>query len=161
MTLTPTSGKAWRERVRGGVVLTLPSGLVARVRSVNPDTIIRLGRIPDSLTPLLLKVMEGSGDAWTPTTVEELSANVEFINTVCMTVLVEPRIVETPTQDDEIGMDDLEWADKVFLVGAVGTTTRQLESFRDEPAGAVGAVDAPKRDGARRQRHPAHPPVGA
>lgn len=141
--LTVTSGAQWRKRTRGGVVLTLPSGNVARVRSVSPDTVLRLGKIPDALTPIVADLMTGRIDETKgPSTYEELMGYTEFTNSVIAAALLEPRVVDDPQAEDEIAIDDIEWVDKEFLVALFGRTTQFLESFRQKQIGHVEPMDA-------------------
>jgi hypothetical protein len=157
--LTPTSGKAWREG--NTVVLRLPSGRIARVRAVGPDVILRNGSLPDSLTGIIAQIMEGGGEVPKPSTLDDLRGMADFMNVVTQSAFVEPRVVETPAADDEIGLDDIDWPDKEFLMGVVGASTRALESFRDEQAGDVGAVVSPEGHAPPGEPDPGDQPVGA
>ena len=136
--LKPTSGTEWREAA--SVVLRLPSGRVARVRAVGPDVVLRHGNLPDSLTALVAQIMDGEEVQPDPQTLDELRGFAEFLDIVCQCAMVDPRVVAEPTKDNEIGFDDLDWPDKVFLMGMVGASTRSLENFREEQADAVDAV---------------------
>lgn len=138
--LRVTSGKQWRERVRGGVVLRFPSGFVGRVRGVQPDALLTSGKIPDQLTPLIAALMDGRADLEAPETIEALKAQTALVDAVCRSALVDPRIVDDPQADDEIGIGDLEWPDKQFLMGVLGATTRGLELFRDKQERNVVSV---------------------
>ena len=161
-TLQVTRGSTWRDKVAGGVVLRLPSNFVARVRAIQPDVLLKLGRIPDSLTPLVAAVLEGKSlENIADDTAKELKNYMEFVNIVCTVALIEPRVVENPVADDEIGIETLEWPDKVFLMGAIGATTHYLESFRDEQERLMDAVDAAKRDSSISQPDHEDPAVGA
>lgn len=160
--LQVTSGRAWRERVREGVVVQLPSGFVARVRGAQPDVLIRLGRIPDALTPVIADIMEGKEDSGTTlATLDDLRNYTDLVDAICASSMVEPRIVDKAAAEDEIDAATLEWADKVFLVSIVGVTTQQLERFRDEQTRDVDAVDAAKGQQPRRKRDRKPAPVGA
>ncbi len=151
-----TVGVHWRTKQREGVVVELPSGMIARVRGVQPDMVIRMGRLPDGLTPLIAKLMENrradpDAEDLLPKTLEELSQQLEFMRAVCECALLEPRIVVDPQADDEIAYDDLEWADKELLAQMVLVPLTRLEQFRYQPPGDVESVDAPGDDGATRQ----------
>lgn len=137
--LVVTTGTQWR--ATASVVLRLPSGRVARVRAVGPDVILRHGSLPDSLTPIIAQLMDGTTEAdTTPKTLDDLRAMTDFINLVCRCAMVEPHIVDDPTQDDEISIDDLDWPDREFLMGVVAASTRNLEHFRHEQESALDAV---------------------
>jgi hypothetical protein len=132
-----TRGSDWR-----GVVLRLPSNRVARVRPVGPDTIFRLGKIPDVLTPILAALMEGKGVP-EPETADDLRARAELISVVCQCAMVEPRVVSdrAPKDDSEISLDDLDWYDKEFLMSVLMASTLDLERFRDGQIEHVDAVE--------------------
>lgn len=153
--LTVTPGKEWR----AGVVLRLPSGRVARVRAVGPDTILRLGRIPDALTPVIAALMDGE-EMDAPKTIDDLKARTELIGVVCECALVEPRIVASPVKDDEIALDDLDWYDKEFLMSVLMKSTRDLELFRQKQISAVDAVQPEPDDPPKRKRAAKSAPVG-
>lgn len=156
-----SSGRAWREKVREGVVLQLPSGFVARVRGIQPDTLVRLGRIPDALTPVIASIMDGSAEnTGDLSSMDDLRNYAELVNAICISAMVDPRVVDDPQADDEIDIDTLEWADKVFLASIVGATTKQLELFRREQTGDVDAVDPANGHRPARKRNRKAAPVG-
>jgi hypothetical protein len=141
--------------------LQLPSGFVARVRGAQPDVLIRLGRIPDALTPIIAGIMEGKEDPGTAlASLEDLRNYADMVDAICASSMVEPRIVDKPAADDEIDAASLEWADKVFLVSIVGVTTQQLENFRQQQAGTMDVVDDAKGHRTRRKRDRQPAPVG-
>jgi len=152
--LKETSGSEWRDRMTAGVLVRLPSGNLARVRGVQPSVVIRSGRLPDSLTPLIVDVMDGKSDeeSWKPKTVAELADYVTFMDLICECAMVSPRIVADPQADDEIGIGHLDGEDKNFLVELMGVSTRRLESFRNEQTSDVEPVGAPKGTKKARQR---------
>ena len=155
--LKEASGVEWRDRMTAGVLVRLPSGNLARVRSVQPSVVIRSGRLPDSLTPLIVDVMDGKTDeeSWKPKTVAELGDYVAFMDLICECAMVSPRIVADPQSDDEIGIEHLDTEDKEFLVQLMGASTRKLESFRQEQKDDVESLGSAKRTQKARQRNPA------
>lgn len=143
--LTPTSGSEWREKVRGGVVLRFPSGFVGRVRSVQPSVLFETGTLPDSLTPIVAEMMEGGAGDLSPQSIDMLQGQMDLVNAICRSAMLEPRIVDDPQSDDEIGIGDLEWADKLFLTQTLGATTHDLELFRQKQIDDVDALGATER----------------
>jgi hypothetical protein len=81
---------------------------------------------------------ENTGDL---SSMDDLKNYAELVNAICISAMVDPRVVDDPQADDEIDIDTLEWADKVFLASIVGATTKQLELFRREQTGDVDTVD--------------------
>lgn len=158
-----TTGRQWRERQEEGVWITLPSGLEARVGGVDPELLLRLGRIPDGLTPLVAAMLDGREDTdeFRPKTQAELLERFEFISAVAISALKEPRVVEDPQTDDEIALEHLELGDRIFLLNTLGAPLRQLERFRDEQARALEAVADEPADAPAAERAHADPAVGA
>jgi hypothetical protein len=145
--LKVTPASEWRKESEG-VLYQLPSGRVARLRGVGFDLLVMVGRIPDTLTAMVADLMEGKENtAVTPKTLNELRQNVDFLNAIAQCAMVEPRVVEHPTQPDEIGVYDLLLSDKQFLMNLLGVATRDLERFRHEQEGAVDGVVSPEGHG--------------
>lgn len=140
---TPTSGKAWRENVDRGVVVELPSGLIARVRGVSSDVVFTLGSLPDELTPLIADIVDGKelNAGAIDITFDLLRKSKELVRAVCQAALLEPRLVDNPQADDEIGWEHLDDYDRQFLFKFLGVGTRQLELFRLQQALDVDRVD--------------------
>lgn len=129
--LIVTTGKEWRESI--GVILRLPSGRVAKIRAVGPDMVFQQGKLPDSLTPIIAKIMDG-GKAGSEAiqTMADLVGMADFLNAVTRCAFLDPRVVDKPSKDNEIGINDVDYPDKVFLMEVLGATTQQLENFRVE-----------------------------
>ena len=110
-----TLGSQWRQPREAGVPIRLPSGNVASIRSVGLDLVIRLGRVPDVLTPVIVDVVKGQGEgdlAGALHTMKDVQAVMEFLNAVVELCFVEPRIVDKPQAEDEISLGDVDWDDK-------------------------------------------------
>ncbi len=56
-----TPAAEWN-RVREGVAMRLPSGRVARIRPFSFESLVRAGRIPDGMVPLVAEIMQGTRD---------------------------------------------------------------------------------------------------
>lgn len=135
--LTPVSGAALRAVREQGVLQELPSGIVVRMRPVKPAHLLRLGKIPDVLTPLVLKVLYGQAQQRDFNDFlslreqrDEALAVVESVRVVCTAALVEPRIVDDPQADDEIHIDDLDAADQAWIFNLAFLEAKELRSFR-------------------------------
>lgn len=148
---------AWREIKEAhlaGVKITLPSGLPVRIRPVGFDLLATLGAIPDALTPVIGRIMAGQfseedQDDLLPTSSEEIAQFVGVTDAFCKACLVWPRIVDGPLDelgDDEITLEVLGYADKLFLFQFVNQPVAALEFFRDEQAGTMDIVDTKPGD---------------
>lgn len=119
-----TSGALWRKTRLEGELVRLPSGNIARLRNVRPVKLMLNGEIPDALTPIVASMLSGddgkkaAGELSPEKLIEASNALTEA---VCREAFVEPRIVENPTADDEICMDDLENRDAEFVMNLLYT----------------------------------------
>jgi hypothetical protein len=113
----PTSGREWRKPFEEGILYRFPSGNVARLRPVDVDFFIKMGRVPDLITPFVVKLL-GEGKAVYPKA-EDIKGSqewVDFLNALAESAFVSPRIVANPQADEEIGIYNVSWADKVDLL---------------------------------------------
>jgi hypothetical protein len=140
MGATPAS--EWRKARQEGVPVELPGGRVVVIRPVNMSTFLRLGTIPDTLTPLVEKfVVNGGGsDALNTLTTDEALHLVDIYDAFAMTCLLYPRMVDDPKADDEIGRDDMSDQEKQFLFSLMGLPSAALANFRPQQTSAVDGV---------------------
>lgn len=129
------------------VIIPLPSGLEVAVRAVNFETILLLGFIPDSLTPLVFKLLKGDSDAFAVDRMQRISEFTDMmrmIDSVVRTCVVQPQVVEgTPDYEaGQIGLDDFTQEDKWILFRLMNYPAQQLESFRQEQAAYVDSLRA-------------------
>lgn len=139
--MTHNSGIEWRKARTEGIEFKFPSGMVAYVKPVGVDLFLKLGRVPDFLTPALIEALE-IGKSAIPerkTLADELDW-IKFVDSVTELAFVHPRVVAEPTGEDEITLEDVEWGDKLALVELLGAPRRKLESFRPQPGGDVPGV---------------------
>ncbi len=144
----PTSAAEWRKAREEGYVVTLPSGHVARLRPVALDVLIISGKLPDLLTPLAAKSL------WIETDGEEIANEAEkakgyaeLINIIVPAAMVEPRVVDDPTGDDEISLEDIDFADKAAIYQLATQPAEVLRRFRDKQKRNVAAVSDGQGDG--------------
>lgn len=134
--LKVTSGAEWR----AGELVELPSGKVARLRK--PDVLALIsenGEVPDGLSQFMF------GDSKDADMAEALPAMAPLLNRVTRAAFIEPRIVDEPSKDDEISLEDVAMADKLFIFQWLmeGAAGQQAGTFPEEQARNLAAV----RDG--------------
>lgn len=130
-----TSPKEWRQKQFRPV--KLPSGIVAILKPVSTELVLRNGNVPDTLTPLVEEFFTGKGKE--PTTLEDLRKNIDFINLVCELSFVYPKFTQNPKEDD-FGYDDLDEEDKFFVFSLINKPSSVLERFREKQEGALDTV---------------------
>lgn len=152
--LQVTSGAAWRAPRVEGYLIQLPSGNVARLRPVALDVMIQSGQIPDLLSALAAQSL------WAETATATLAADpklaleyMSLINCIVPAAMLEPRIVESPSADNEIRLEDLDFTDKLAVFNLAIGPVDALRRFRDKQSADVHAIQ--NRDGDGQQAEPA------
>lgn len=146
--LPVTSGSEWRKNREEGELIQLPfSGNLVRIRAVRPDSLLRLGKIPQVLTGLVLDLLydRGEDDQFekflsTPGNQDEAMNMIESLRIVCTAGLVSPRVVDNPTKDDEISIDDIDLGDRSFIFRLVFAPVEALTTFRPRSPSDVAVV---------------------
>jgi hypothetical protein len=129
-----TSGKDWRAAREQGISVTFRSGNTARIRPVGLDLLVKTGRVPNVLEPMVVQLIEtGRADTPASASLEDESAWFDFLNCLCELAFVQPRVVAEPQTEDEIGVWDISLSDKMQLWEVLGTPARMLAShFRQQ-----------------------------
>lgn len=147
-TLPATSGAQWRKNREEGELVQLPySGNIVRIRTVRPDSLLRLGKIPQVLSAFVLDLIYDRGDdnqfenfLTTPEDQAEAIAMLESLRIVCTAGLIYPKIVEDPVADDEISIDDMDLGDRSFIFRLVFAPAEALQRFRPGSVSDVAVV---------------------
>lgn len=146
--LPVSSGAEWRKNREQGELIQLPfCGRFIRLRTVRPDSLLRLGKIPNVLTTLVLNMLydRDEDDQFekflaNSETREQAIDMVESLRVVCTAGMVSPRIVDNPTEDDEISIDDLDLGDRAFIFRLVFAPAEALSRFRAESPSDVAVM---------------------
>lgn len=141
--IKPTSGRDWRKMNEATITTVLPySGMVVELGRAQLDQLLLAGKIPDVLTPIvsdLLWVSVGQGKR----TQDEIEADKRFfelVNTVTTACLLNPRVVDNPTQDDELAIGDIDFADKLIIYKLATQPLAVLHRFRQGQTPTVDSV---------------------
>lgn len=146
--LRPTSGREWRKAREEGELFPLPSGAVVRIRPVSIERLIAGGHFPDALTAEAQKVLFEQQEREEEPDLAALFRDSEAIyNVVCKAALVEPRIVDDPQADDEIGIDDLSYQEKEAVYRTAQQPAMQLRRFCQRQIERLEAVPDGEGDG--------------
>lgn len=144
--LTPASEMRWLRQE--GAYTRLPhSGWVVKVRVVQPDRLLRLGKMPDILTTYVVQMIYGKLEADAANKflgprerAEEAAEVLESLRVVCEASLVHPRIVAEPLADDEISIEDLELADRGWIFRLAFAPAEAMFPFRTQPPSTMDSV---------------------
>lgn len=133
-----TPAKEWRRTLE----VKLPSGYTAEIRALDVGAFVRLGRIPDTITPIVEALVKGSENPLAADTLESIMRMAEFLNAVCMASFVNPKVVdrEPDYERGEISVDDLTWDDKQMIMMFFNQPAQQLAKFRREQKDIVESV---------------------
>lgn len=140
MSNEPTPGKDLRKRREEGFVVDLSADCAVKVRPVAIDRLILAGKIPDYLTTIAAKQLWGrtTGDELTDAEIAKQYA--ELVNLVVPLALVSPRVVENPTGEDEISLEDLDFRERTTIYTLAVGPVELLRRFRDRQARDVAAL---------------------
>lgn len=134
-----------------GIEFTLPEyGDVVWMRPMDAEFFYKSGRIPDFLASTVEDMIKGSQyqmvvpENKTP---DETTKWLAWLDELVKWTIISPKVVDDPQADDEIGVDEIGYADKIAIYSWFGRPAQALRFFRDQQAKPVGFVDAPKDNG--------------
>jgi hypothetical protein len=143
--------------------LTLPSGYTVEAKRIDLRILLKTGKIPNVLRPILDRAMQGL-----QTSPEELSKKVaespealddvlEFMDTVWLGSVSDPVVGVRPENkedesEDVVYTDEVDIEDKIFVVNWSMGGANDLERFREEQSTTLERVRASEGD-----EHPAEP----
>jgi len=111
-----TNAKQWRAQQTRKIELELPSGLTVVVRRPPLHMWISAGKVPESLVKAMLsqRNQQVTADALQMSP-EQFKGLFTFMREVIVATVVEPRIVENATAEDEIAPEDVPLDDAMFI----------------------------------------------
>lgn len=144
---TPTPASEWRRPREQGYTVILRTGKVVTLRPVALDRLLAAGKVPNLLLPVVTAILwsqVGVHDRMTPEEIaaEEDKYRLELINLVVPAALVYPRLVDNPQADDEIGIDDLPFGDKLAIYTLAKLPAEVLGNFCEKQDRDVEPVQA-------------------
>lgn len=154
-----TTASEWRERRKKGIELQLPQyGDVVAIRPMDVQFFVQSGRIPDYLSATVQKLIKGEA-ARVATPDEEQQKTEEWmtwLNDLMKWAFISPKVVDNPQGEDEIAVDEIEYADKLFIYRQFGQPAELLRSFRKRQVELMASLDAPKANGTAPQPSNGH-----
>lgn len=140
-TLQPTSPSQWQR----GRLETLPSGNVARLRSVGLEYFVRSGNIPDALTPAIAEEA-GESQPQPLSQREILRQHMQLQDMILCAAFLEPRVVMGEASADEMYVGDIDPEDAQFVFGKYTTLLQRVEPFRQEQEAGLPSVETEPSD---------------
>lgn len=124
----------------------MPSGRRVLLRPVSWSLLLRRGRIPDVLLPIVNDLLDGKSGTIPTTSIEEKRAFYQLLDDLTVVGYAFPKVVEgeTLSRDGEVHIDDIEEGDKLYLWTMIGAGAEQMRSFRYEQVFTL--VDALARE---------------
>jgi hypothetical protein len=113
-----TKASEWKAKTLRPIELELPSGLTVMVRKLPLHLWISAGKLPENLVSTMLNAqsqLPGVPQAAPRMDSEQFKNMFRFMRDVILATVVEPRIVDQATSDDEISPDDIPLDDANFI----------------------------------------------
>lgn len=142
-----SSAREWRRAREIGIEIHfLTADLTAFIRPIEVDFFARVGRVPDSLAPVVSKLINGESVVFDVPPSEQVKQSEDwrnFLNDLACFAFVSPvvRGAGEPLADDEISVDDIPYNDKVHLYHLFCRPAKVLERFRDLKKSALADVE--------------------
>lgn len=155
----PTSAAAWKKGAKGEDI-RVPSGHVCRLRKIGMREWVKEDIVPDGLRPIIEKAI-AKGQGIPAAKIKELSEDTskwadifQLMDRVVALVVAKPVVVfHCAKEDDEwvpipeherdpetLYTDEIDDEDKAFIFNIAAGGVRDLERFRQQLSGSMGAV---------------------
>lgn len=135
--VTPVS--QWRAEYDAGEEVPLLSGRVVRLRPMRLTTLIRTGGIPNLLIEVANKALFQEAEEIAKD-LESSGKFFELVDQITTAALIYPRIVDSPTADDEVTLDYFDDSDKLTIFRLATAGVGAMRSFRFQQTADVGSV---------------------
>lgn len=152
---TPSSPQDFKKKRRIGHMLTLPSGLVIKVKSVDLVGLVASGSVPNSLLETIQRHLAPLGENATVESASELAAQMEpedlakafsLMDNVVVAMAMDPIIHPMPAteddrKDDLLYVDELEGEDKLEMFNWSQGGTEGMKRFPEGPEASVAPME--------------------
>ncbi|MHB0976901.1 MAG: DUF7391 family protein [Candidatus Aquicultorales bacterium] len=123
-----------------GTPVELPSGNTAKLRRFNIFYLLKEGKVPNHLASIVQGFISSPAGPDLGALVqkkENLDAMLELLEITAKSCFVDPRVVDNPTADNEIGFSEIALDDLLYVWGWAQGEAVSLESFREDQERAV------------------------
>lgn len=149
--LLVTSGKLMRQAREEGVVVPFPSGNNYRIRIPGAAGLLKRGQLPNALLAFVTDAFysgmtEDKYDAFFAASdrADNARETMASLKAICEEMFMEPRVVDEPTQEGEIGILDVPPEDQIWAFRLAFVPVQAVHPFRAEPAADVVSVARPE-----------------
>lgn len=140
-----SSIREWKALNHEGIVVTLPSGLVARIKPISLSQLWKLGKIPNDLTPMIAELV--SRDQIEPenaiaNAVDTIKNLGTLLDVVCEGAFLEPKVKIGAEPDDPefLSPDDITEEDRMEVMRIANAPSAALREFRRQQEIDAGTV---------------------
>lgn len=118
--------KAQAKKDQEGIILELPSGLKIRIRRPSLPKMLKEGVVPSDLVSAAIRQVQGEKSM----NLQQIQDSIRVMEVILRQAILEPRVVESNPQDNEITIDDLSDDDRGFAFSYVQSGATDLRPFR-------------------------------
>lgn len=150
-----STAASWKKADTAGAAedVLLPSGNVALLRRVSPETFIAKKMIPDSISGIVQQAIEKNqglkpkDEAALMRDPDKIADAIKFMDTAVCYAVVDPQINAAPEDESErdsglLYVDQVDLNDKIFIFNWASGGSSDLARFRSEFGDAVSRLDA-------------------
>lgn len=121
------SFKKHQEELSKGQLIKLPSGLVVRVRRFSVATALKEKAIPKHLLGIVMQQMQGDINIANE---NDMAKSIEAMDWMIAKLVIEPEVVLSDANDNQITPDYFEDADRGALYTYLMAGSEELQKFR-------------------------------
>jgi hypothetical protein len=147
----PTPAKDWKKRSGEGILVRVPSGNVAKIRTPGIEVFVTQGVIPNGLMPIIMDSMKRVGPPKDEDLVkmledkEALKQIIDLSSAVAVYCCIEPEVLPVPAEGekrdpDALYVDEMDFNDRMFIFGVAVGGTSDLEKFREQQAAVMESL---------------------
>lgn len=158
----PTSAAAWKKGKTEGLLVRVPSGNTALIRTPGLEVFVRKGTIPNALIPLIQKSLKTGKEPTEDELAEVLGDDegldkiIDLAENVLVEVCIDPKVLPAPVDEegnrlpddhpdrdpDVLYADDVDFLDKMYIFSVATGGPSQMEAFRKQSGLDVGPVQS-------------------
>lgn len=157
-----TTPQSWRDSHACSVILP-ECGNEVLIRPMDAWFFFKTGKIPNFLAGTVQGMIEGTirrAEMPQEMDAEKTREFYLWLDELVKFCFVEPKVVDEPKGDDELGIDEIGRTDKLFIYYLFGSPANVIRNFRERQEQSVALVDAPKANGHTPQPSLAHTALG-